>query len=237
MDKTQSQSGHLDNKKRARDDSCSDSLESKIPRVCSQDSLVNSPEPVEIPVHSDGSVLISVDSSDNKRIQNDLLSLVDISDDFAIQGLESVIKSFEDEIIFPNPLPEIAPPSAEVSSLSDESQTDIIFLFEASDDELGLPPSFSSGDEGKIGADDPSVMSLSGTEFLSEMLRFEDVTPNFDSFEFEFGCESDSNSYDRSHNDDDDFVALGGLFDHSDSGQVALEMLVLRPQPGSLPLL
>ncbi|KAJ8773063.1 hypothetical protein K2173_028240 [Erythroxylum novogranatense] len=230
MEKTQSQTGHIDHKKRAPDDSASDSPESKIRRVHSAESQVNSSDLIQIPVESDDSHSIpdgpsdnSVDSSNAKWIQDDLLNFIDESDESAIQGLDSVIKSFEEEILLPTTAPETM--SAAEVNFSDGSQPDLGYLLEASDDELGLPPTFPSGEEGKIRAADLIVASGSEASFVGEMLALEDAMQNYNSFEFEMGCDSDG--YNGSYDDSGDFVSLGGLFDHSDGSYAPAEMWAL----------
>ncbi|TXG74517.1 hypothetical protein ES288_1Z037800v1 [Gossypium darwinii] len=85
------------------------------------------------------------DGEDNlpetRHIPEELLNILDDSDpvsgpDPAIQGLDSVIRSFEEEILIPE---QVALPETVLDS--GESRPELGFLFEASDDELGLPPS------------------------------------------------------------------------------------------------
>ncbi|KAL1189666.1 hypothetical protein V5N11_006118 [Cardamine amara subsp. amara] len=68
----------------------------------------------------------SLDSLDVKRLRDDLFD--DSGLDPSIQDLDSVMKSFEDEL------------STATAKVSGETQPDLGYLFEASDDELGLPP-------------------------------------------------------------------------------------------------
>ncbi|KAF7135844.1 hypothetical protein RHSIM_Rhsim08G0135300 [Rhododendron simsii] len=81
-----------------------------------------------------------VNSLESNQMPNDILDILDEPDlvaDSAMQDLDSVIKSFEEEILphspssvdFPVTMPEYV-----------ESQVDLGYLLEASDDELGLPP-------------------------------------------------------------------------------------------------
>ncbi|CAH8282643.1 unnamed protein product [Eruca vesicaria subsp. sativa] len=67
-----------------------------------------------------------LDSPDVKRLRDDLFD--DSSHDSASQDLDSLMKSFEDEL------------STTTAQGSGETLPDLGYLFEASDDELGLPP-------------------------------------------------------------------------------------------------
>lgn len=69
---------------------------------------------------------LGFDSPDVKRLRDDLFE--DSGFDPVIQDLDSVMKSFEDEL------------SNTKVQVSGETQPDLGYLFEASDDELGLPP-------------------------------------------------------------------------------------------------
>ncbi|VVB11363.1 unnamed protein product [Arabis nemorensis] len=71
--------------------------------------------------------LCSLDSPDVKRLKDDLFD--DSGHDSAIQDLDSVMKSFEVELS-----------TTTTELISGETQPDLGYLFEASDDELGLPP-------------------------------------------------------------------------------------------------
>ncbi|GMJ14905.1 hypothetical protein HRI_005159700 [Hibiscus trionum] len=172
-----------------------------------------------------------VQSPETKRIQEDLLNILDDSDtvtgpDPAIQGLDSVIKSFEEEILIPDvaELPEaIVDPG--------EPRPELGFLFEASDDELGLPPSLPSIEaeqkfETNFGVEEGGVSG--GVEF-GEMMENEFPIPIYDSFEFGIGGDLDTNN--NSHSNSGDFVALGGLF------EPAADISELTWRPESLPAL
>ncbi|KAL0692665.1 hypothetical protein Bca4012_059845 [Brassica carinata] len=67
-----------------------------------------------------------LDSPDVKRLRDDLFD--DSGHDPAVQDLDSLMKSFEDEV------------STTTEQGSGETLPDLGYLFEASDDELGLPP-------------------------------------------------------------------------------------------------
>jgi hypothetical protein len=171
-------------KKRVRDDdSVVNQHEMKLARVDSENSVVNSPETKLV-------------------VQDDILDILDDADtDPSIQGLDSVIKSFEEEIL-------VLPTSAIGSG---ESRNELGYLLEASDDELGLPPSFSSGDDAKntspfvdltTGDGSGSFVGLEGV-----MLEYEDEIPSYDSFEIVGDSARKSNN---------DVLTLGDeLFDYS----------------------
>ncbi|KAK3225352.1 hypothetical protein Dsin_005214 [Dipteronia sinensis] len=193
------------NKKRARDESEGsvgvNSPDSKLARVDS----VNSTE---------SNTNASKDSDDSPvamRIQNDLLDIFDDSDpDPAIQDLDSVIRSFEEEILVPGP--------AKMTLDSGESRPELGYLLEASDDELGLPPSFSSGgEEQKIETVDLETYgSGSGPVTLEDIgLGYDDGMLNFEPYKFAMGGESDNTV-------PNDFITLGGgLFESYESGDIS----------------
>ncbi|KAJ0106374.1 hypothetical protein Patl1_19102 [Pistacia atlantica] len=178
----------------------SDSVESKLSRVDSANSDEN----------SDSS---GMNSPAAKRIQDDLFSsILDESDpDPAIQGLDSVIKSFEEEILFPCELPPV------VMSDSGEQRPELGYLLEASDDELGLPPAFSAGDEQNAG--EAIDLKASGPEpavaFDNIGLGFDDGILSYDTYKFGIVGDSDN---DVSH----DFITLGGgLFDSYEPAEIS----------------
>lgn len=196
-------------KKRARDDSAVDSPESNLTRVDSAGSDLGSPESKRVRAGSEPSPE-SADSDlcspEAKRIQDDLLNILDDSEgvtdrDPAIQGLDSVIRSFEEEILVP-----------QVQSVLDlcveaaETRSELGYLLEASDDELGLPPSFGSSaeDDGKVADGD---LPPAGFGF-GETMAFENEMTGYDTFQF---VPEASNS--NNHETDNEFVILGGLFD------------------------
>ncbi|KAK6931493.1 hypothetical protein RJ641_003286 [Dillenia turbinata] len=155
-------------------------------------------------VRDDASDEFDLDLPEVKRLRDDLLGFLDESDPvLTTQDLTSVMRSFEEEILFS------AEPTenniVDLTSDPGESQPDLGFLLEASDDELGLPPSVSpNGDESK---DD--VTELSG---IGELWGFDDEIPSY-----EFGiCES--NVIDNGNNTfyNGEYVALDGLFEYTD---------------------
>ncbi|OMP06566.1 hypothetical protein CCACVL1_01506 [Corchorus capsularis] len=218
-----------ENKKRARDESeeANNSVPySKLARVDSTDAGSVSPESaLSEPDPDDG----DVQSPEAKLIQEDLLNILDDSDptigpDPAIQDLDSVIKSFEEEILVPTETPVPV-----MTSDSGESRPDLGFLLEASDDELGLPPSFSLVEpEQKPGTVDVEEGGGLGAVGYGEMMGYEFPIPNFESFEFGIGGDSDTNNNNNNYSNSGDFVALGGLF------EAAADMSELPWQPESL---
>ncbi|MED6131977.1 hypothetical protein PIB30_015127 [Stylosanthes scabra] len=152
---------------------------------------------------SDDSVL---ESPEAKRFRDEFLEFFDDADEApSTQDLDSVIRSLQEEIsASPSPAP------FPVTSDSGESQPQIGYLQEASDDELGLPPpgNFSVVPEGnREDAAGELVRVSSDTSGIGELWEFEDRIPSYDSFGFESGFVYESNT---------DYVAFDGLFDHSD---------------------
>lgn len=207
------------------------------------DSDLNSPEPKRIRIDSDNSTESTLVNSEDSDLnspethlsEEDLLNILNDSDivtdrDPAIQGLDSVIKSFEEEILVPAPAP-AAPAVIDQTSDSGESQPELGYLLEASDDELGLPPTTSSGEEVKIEAVDFEASSAVGLDGI--LLGFENEIPSYDSFEFGIGVDSESNLNDNNC----EFVALGGLFDYSDQSYDPAGDSELLWRPESLPAL
>ncbi|KAL1568450.1 hypothetical protein AAHA92_00065 [Salvia divinorum] len=151
---------------------------------------------------------LEIYSPEVKRLRDNLLDGVDDEVEFcaATQDLDLFMKSFEEEII--------ASPSAagsgeavqliDLTSDSGDSLLDLGYLLEASDDELGLPPTSSSSSS--VTGD--GVTELIRVESdLSELgSEFWEV-PGYDSFDF--GLEGCGNG---------EYVALDGLFDYSDLG-------------------
>ncbi|KAL8157461.1 uncharacterized protein LOC141713807 [Apium graveolens] len=137
----------------------------------------------------------SVSSQDVKRLKEDLFDMQDES--YTSHDLESFIQSFQNEILGLSPVPEKAN--------SGESQPELGFLLEASDDELGLPPSTSS--EEKVETE--LVRVTSDSSELSE--SWGDVS-GYDSFDLVYG----EGLCDYGCNDSGEFVTVDGLFDYSD---------------------
>lgn len=199
-----------DNRKRARDESdySPDSEtrlvgtpDSKIRRVDSE-SVVDSSESQLTRVNSVESCPDSVFDSD-VQLQDDILNMLDEADNLperdSVQGLDSVIKSFEEEILAQSSdsgLGDMLPVTD-----SGELQPSLGYLFEASDDELGLPPTVAHGEEqGRV---DPEGLDL------SRIPVFEDDVPGYDGFGFGTGflpeCDGGVG-----------FVTVDGLFDYAE---------------------
>lgn len=159
-----------------------------------------------------------------KRIEEDLLNILDDTDSVigaepAIQGLDSVIKSFEEDILFP------AQSSLQVmSSESGGTRPELGFLLEASDDELGLPPSFSSvEEEHRFGTVDVEERGGLGTVGFGGMMGFDEFPiPSYESLEIGNVSDLDANNNSNSG----DSVALGGLFETA----VDISELTWRPE-------
>ncbi|XP_023541956.1 uncharacterized protein LOC111801944 [Cucurbita pepo subsp. pepo] len=205
-----------DNRKRDRDEldvSLADSAESKLRRLDSTESRFVKPCSKSEPVGSDGDDL-RIDLADSDEIQDKLLNILEDSDvvaerDESIQGfeLDSFIRSFEEEI-------HALPPAETLSDQNETPQAELGYLFEASDDELGLPPTVGSSNEGKIEAIDfTPACSWPGVFEMDGNVGFEDEIPCYDSFEIGIGIGS---GLAEENGLGGEFVALGGLFDYSD---------------------
>ncbi|KAM0019846.1 hypothetical protein Hdeb2414_s0025g00660501 [Helianthus debilis subsp. tardiflorus] len=161
-----------------------------------------------------------VDSAEAKKILLDILDESDVC--MVSQDLDSFMKSFQDEI---SPAPEdVTGKTTESNQLTEpteltESRVELGFLLEASDDELGLPPTESN-----------KTSELADTVQLSELWGLDDQISSYglNSFEYEFGYEDvNISSYNNG-----EYVALDGLFDHTDVGFGSSD---LSWQPETLP--
>ena len=135
-----------------------------------------------------------IDSPAVKRLREDLLDGVDDDSDFSTstQDLDSFMKSFEEEIT-------ASPANNGVVDLAThpgDSQQDLGYLLEASDDELGIPPPVNEWST-----------ALVTVELRDEFWE----VPGYDTFGLGFGEVENENSI-------GDYVALDGLFDYSDMG-------------------
>ncbi|XP_022726657.1 uncharacterized protein LOC111282710 [Durio zibethinus] len=155
------------------------------------------------------------DSPEVKRLRDDLLDFLDDPDSLPVnQDLASVMKSFEEEILSAASTATEPVPVVDLTSDSGESQSDLGYLLEASDDELGLPPPTAT----TIGSEEgrSEVIELvrvhSDTTGISELWGFDDQIPNCDSFEFGIG-----DNYNGDH------VAYDGLFEYPDDSYVTSE--------------
>ncbi|KAH9778635.1 hypothetical protein WN944_014116 [Citrus x changshan-huyou] len=198
-------SGNENSKKRVRDEldghSETNSPISKLARVDSVASDGN----------SDGS---GVSSPEAKRIHDDLLNFLDEADSVpAIQDLDSVIRSFEEEIL----VPEQAPPV--VTSDAGEARPELGFLLEASDDELGLPPSFSTGaEQQKIEAVDLKTSGCDAVKLDDMALGFENEMPSYEAYNFGICGDADGGDVNVSN----DYITLGGgLFESYEPADIS----------------
>lgn len=117
-----------------------------------------------------------INSPDVKRLRDDLFD--DSGHDPATQDLDSLMKSFEDEL------------TNTTAQQSGETQPDLGYLFEASDDELGLPPPQpstllppSSGETKET----ELVRASSDSSGVGELRGIEEPVPGFGSFELDDG--------------------------------------------------
>uniref|UniRef100_A0A7N0U1R1 Uncharacterized protein n=1 Tax=Kalanchoe fedtschenkoi TaxID=63787 RepID=A0A7N0U1R1_KALFE len=134
-----------------------------------------------------------IGSPEAKRLRDDLFDILDGSDpDPAVQDLDSIMRSLEEEIS--------APASPVV-----EAQAEIGYLLEASDDELGLPPSSAAAGE---------VL-----DFGEDAVGFGDVW----GFEEEAAAFGVAEFGDGGGGDGGEYLALDGLFDYSDVGYGSTE--------------
>ncbi|KAH0916471.1 hypothetical protein HID58_030917 [Brassica napus] len=135
----------------------------------------NSAEPTDkkrVRDESDGAIL---DSPEVKRLRDDLFDVFDDSDPEPVsQDLDSVMKSFEDE------LSSAQPPG--------ETQPDLGYLLEASDDELGLPPPVSVVKEVETTETVADLLRASSdSSGIDELWGFEDHAPDYGSLDFGSG--------------------------------------------------
>ncbi|CAL9214830.1 unnamed protein product [Arabidopsis halleri] len=151
---------------------------------------------------SDEAVL---DSPEVKRLRDDLFDVLDDSDPEPVsQDLDSVMKSFEDE------LSTVTTTTGQGSSAA-ETQPDLGYLLEASDDELGLPPPPSispvpvAKEEETTETLTDLVRASSDSSGIDEIWGFEDHVTNFGDLDFGSGV-----------GDGGDYVAVEGLFEFSD---------------------
>jgi hypothetical protein len=101
--------------------------------------------------------------------------------------------------------------SLRVTSDSGESQAQIGYLLEASDDELGLPPpGYPSVHEEKKDETELARV-LSDSSGIGELWEFENQIPSYDSFDL--GTGFGTYGYE---NINTDYVAFDGIFNHSD---------------------
>ncbi|KAE9597568.1 hypothetical protein Lal_00029887 [Lupinus albus] len=200
-------------RKRVRDDSDENSPESKVPRVISVSSDTNSSE-------SHLTQGNSVESRELGRVDSDkstlYLSVVnEIQDDFlnmfdetvnVTEGFDFVIKSFEEEIL---------KPGSGFEPLSAEFKPNLVYLLEASDDELGLPPTVT--EERKLKIDEPGSIGperVDSTGFLG----LEDDLRSISDEAFGFG---NGVVYDGYYGENGgSYVTVDGLFDYLEMTEI-----------------
>ncbi|KAK1374580.1 putative DNA repair protein RAD23-3 [Heracleum sosnowskyi] len=147
----------------------------------------------------------SMSLPDVKKLKEELLHVSDlptIQDD-----LDYLLKTFEDEIS-----------AVDVSSDSCESQPELGFLLEASDDELGLPPPVTSLQK----VENEVVRVMSESSETSELWGFEEGVSGYDSFDLGFA----DVMYDYNCNNGGEYVTVDGLFDYSDMGFGSSDILL-----------
>ncbi|XWS23247.1 hypothetical protein CRYUN_Cryun29cG0105100 [Craigia yunnanensis] len=174
----------------------------------------------------DESTESDLDSPEVKRFREDLLDFLDDSDSLPVnQDLASVMKSFEEEISAAASTSTVSMPLLDLTSDSGDSQPDLGYLLEASDDELGLPPpTATTGSEEVRSVETEWVRVDSDSSVIGELWGFEDQIPNYDSFEFEIG-----DNYSGDH------VAYDGLFECPDVYYDSSEFSGLLWRPETLP--
>jgi len=202
----------MDTRKRVRDDDSDDVELSESKRVVRADS------DSDVLSHddSDGSEsgIVRVESEPDSYEVNDMtdeiLNILDETDNVperdttvtAVQGLDSVIKSFEDEIFAPGQ--DNQPPE------SSEFNPNLGYLLEASDDELGLPPTMVQteekvlpeiNDSGRVG---PDGVDLSGFYWFEEEIRNNEAAYGLMGYDT-VGLENDGG-----------YVTIDGLFDYGE---------------------
>ncbi|WOK97738.1 hypothetical protein Cni_G06446 [Canna indica] len=138
--------------------------------------------------------------------------LLDILDDDAEAGdqdLTSIMKSLEEEIALPSPLPPPSQPEPPVVE-----QPDLGYLFEASDDELGLPPpvALSSLSEEAAAAAAEGADAVEAVAF-DRIWGFDDDINGYECFELGMRPEERGETEAEA---EEGFVDDGGLFDSAD---------------------
>ncbi|KAL3510801.1 hypothetical protein ACH5RR_030202 [Cinchona calisaya] len=156
------------------------------------------------------------DSPEVKRLREDLLDSFDDEEynTAASQELDSFMKSFEEEILSgPATTTEAAVVDLTSSDSGDgDSQPNLGYLLEASDDELGLPPSTSEGQNGNEEEKTELVRVESvSSELNGELWGYGEGLPSYDSFDVGIGEVGD-------YGNGGEYVALDGLFDYPDLG-------------------
>ncbi|WOK93458.1 hypothetical protein Cni_G02156 [Canna indica] len=177
-----------------------------------------------------------LESPEVKRLRDDLLFDM-LDEDTAATGdedLASVMKSLEEEIALPSPRSE---PQLGEEAFDVAGQPDLGFLFEASDDELGLPPTDvpSSADESG-GTAEPQVeveaMPLPESDGFGQIWGLDDAIEGYDGFGLVMRPEAGEAAPAAA---EDGLVFDGGLFDYADELSGPYDMSDLSWRPESLP--
>ncbi|XP_028783394.1 uncharacterized protein LOC114739503 [Neltuma alba] len=149
-----------------------------------------------------------LESPEVKRFRDDLFDLLDDNEPaLSSQDLDSVMKSLQEEIsASSSPAPVV-----DLTSDSGESQPQIGYLLEASDDELGLPPPGGElvKQDGNGELPNELLHVSSDSSGIAEFWEFENQIPSYDSFDLGTGVEYNGNT-------NTEYVEFDGLFDHSD---------------------
>ncbi|MQM02309.1 hypothetical protein Taro_035075 [Colocasia esculenta] len=99
------------------------------------------------------------------------------------------------------------------TSAGDPRESDLGYLLEASDDELGLPPTVPSSDEGEGAEGETGEVGTQGPEGLGQIWALEEIRSCYDALEFaEFGQVVGGG--------DDGLVFDGGMFDYADAASL-----------------
>jgi len=188
---------NTDKRKRVRDDSDSLPNSLKLPRVD------NSSSSESHRVDSAEFQLARVDP-DFFSMLNDAENVTERDPAVEVEHLDSFIKSFEEEILAPPSSDPNLPPEPEVF------EPNLGYLLEASDDELGLPPTVAPcEDESKHEIFDSGRVGPEGVD-LTGFLGFEDDIGSYEGFGFVGYGDVDDNG--------GGYVTIDGLFDHAEPG-------------------
>lgn len=237
----------ISNKKRARDSDELDHYSPEFKRVCTTDPTPS--ESLRVVSDSDQAERVSepnspesgtvepeaeLDSSETRMIQDDLLDILDDTETVhGIQDLDSVIRSFEEEI---RPASPSGAQHAVVKLTSDSgnSQPELGYLLEASDDELGLPPTGTSSDVLPQYQYEPSNVSHQGNADVLVGLAnmsggFEEDLQSYDAFGLDIG----ESPIEGGNHTGSDYLTVDGLFDYAEPS----EFSEFGWRPESLPAL
>ncbi|XP_073280628.1 uncharacterized protein [Primulina huaijiensis] len=143
------------------------------------------------------SVEVEIDSPEVKKLRENLLEDDEVECCAEVEDLDFYMRSFEEEI-------RSSPAALDVTSDSCEKQPVLGYLLEASDDELGLPPTTSSSPdmEAKLVRAESESSELGG-----ETWGFDGEIPGYDQLMLGIGEAEDCG---------DEFAVLDGLFELSD---------------------